>query len=99
MKTEILNYQRYFKACEIELGIHGPEIYNDKLYISIYHYLEYKGEFPKSYNTFDLVAALTSVSNGDYKICKYKCQSFKIHKFTLEILQANEGIFKNYLRH
>lgn len=93
---EVLNFKRYYSAGAIEQGIHGPEVSNNKLYISIYHYLEYLGLTPRNYNTLALGNYLTSISANDYKTCKYKTQSFYIKKFNLDLLIGKESVFEDY---
>jgi hypothetical protein len=91
----IMNFSNYYSAGEIEYGIDGPEINGDKLYISIYHYLEFIGENPRNYDTLKLGEYLTSKS-FDYKVCKYKSQHFDINKFNLELLKEERSNFSNY---
>lgn len=91
----IMNHPNYYSAGEIEYGIDGPEIYEDKLYISIYHYLEFIGENPRNYNSLKLGEYLTLKSN-DYKVCKYKSQHFDINKFNLELLKEERSNFNKY---
>lgn len=93
----ILNYSYYFSAGEMEFGIDGPELINDKVYISIYHYLQYSKLKPAKYNTFSLGNYLTSKSSY-YAECKYKSQSFSINKFDLELIESELHAFDNYLK-
>lgn len=97
LEERVLNRGGYFAAGRIKEGIHGPEKSNGKVYISIYHYLDFIGEDPRDYDTFNLGRALTDLSNGDYRSCKYDSQTFRINKFTLQTLQEHEGIFDDYL--
>jgi len=96
---EILIYQNYYSpgSTEMEYGLHGPEMKNGKLYISIYHYLEFTGDSPWKYNTFKLGGYLSTCSN-DYLKCKYKNQSFEISKFNIEIIKKEKLNFKNFIK-
>ncbi len=96
---DILNYQNYYSPGSIEMdyGSHGPEMKNGKLYISIYHYLEFIGDSPWKYNTFRLGEYLSTCSN-DYLKCKYENQSFEISKFNIEVIKKEKLNFKNYLK-
>jgi len=94
---DILQYKRYYKACEeMEYGIHGPEVKDGKLYISIFHYLQFIGKNPKSYDTFSLGNYLTNASSY-YETCQYACQNFNINKFDLDLLQKEEINFNKFL--
>lgn len=95
---QILNFPNYHSAGEIEFGIHGPEIDNGNLYISIFHYLEFLGEDPRKYNTLRLGNYLTRQSNNDYKTCKYQTQGYSINKFKLNLLEQEESIFSSYIK-
>lgn len=95
---KITNKSNYYKASEIEYGIHGPEIEDNKLYISIYHYIEYLGLSPRDYNTFKLGNYLTNCSSN-YKECKYESQSFSINKFDLELLKKERSSFEDYRKY
>lgn len=92
----IMSFGRYFEAGTIEKGIHGPEINNGKLYMSIFHYLEYMQMGPRSYDTFKLGNYLTGRSAGDYQECKYDTQHFHINKFNLELLKREMPNFRVY---
>lgn len=91
----ITDKKNYYSAGTIEYGIHGPEISNNILYISIFHYLEYLTLNPRAYNTFSLGNYLTKVSSN-YKVCKYESQSFRINKFDLELLKKERGNFEKH---
>jgi hypothetical protein len=95
--NKVMSYSSYYSAGGIENGIHGPEMYNDNLYISIYHYLQFKGRNPNSYDTFKLGGVL-SRNNPDYRECKYKGQSFSIKKFNLKTIFENENLIEQFLR-
>lgn len=92
----ILNFDGYFSKYTIEWGIHGPEIGADgKVYISVFHYLEYIGEDPFKYNTKGL--GLNLMGPGIATIqCKYKEQHFVINKFDFEYLESNIQKIKEY---
>ena len=91
----ILNFSNYYKKCDIESGIHGPEVHEDKLYISIYHYLQYLNEDPHNYDTLNLGLYLFSKS-ATLRKCKYECQNFEIDKYNLELLQTERNNFEKY---
>lgn len=93
----ILNYSNYFKAGDgrMDVGKHGPEIFNGKLYMSIFHYLEYVNKGPRNYDTFSLGRHLTEKSIH-YLTCKYSAQSFSINKFELDLLKQEEINFSRF---
>lgn len=91
----IKNYSNYYSACDIEHGIHGPEEIEGKLFISIYHYLQYINENPQNYDTFTLGNYLTSKSIT-YTKCKYVCQNYEINKFNSELLKIERNNFDKY---
>lgn len=97
--SRILNYPNYFMAGngQMDFGIHGPEVIEGKLFISIYHYLEYIDISPRKYDTFSLGRYLTSRSSK-YLKCKYGSQNFEINKFELELLKEETGEFDNFRR-
>jgi hypothetical protein len=95
--NEITSKKNYFSAGAIEYGIHGPEIEEGKLYISIYHYLEFLNLNPRDYNTFKLGNYLTNISSN-YKECKYENQTYTINKFDLELLKKEREAFEDYLK-
>ncbi len=92
---KIMDFPNYYSAGEIEYGIHGPEIENGKLYISVYHFLEFHLLNPRNYNTFSIGNEFSKLSN-DYKTCKYKSQNFTIGKYDWELLKNNWAIFERY---
>lgn len=93
--SAILNYSNYYSDGPMDFGIDGPEIDNQKLYISIYHFLQYIGEDPHNYDTYSLGNYLTKKSL-DYKTCKYMCQSFNINKFNFELLIIEKNNFLSF---
>jgi hypothetical protein len=95
---EIMNFNNYFKACdgEMDFGKHGPEIIDGKIYISIFHYLEFKQMNPRNFDTFNLGKWLTEQSISKIIKCKYSCQSFDINKFDVEMLFELEDQFINF---
>lgn len=93
--NNILSFGNYYSAGPMEFGIDGPETSDGKLYISIYHYLEYLQRNPHDYNTFKLGQYLTSLS-ADYKVCKYLRQSFRINKFELSLLERELANFNQF---
>ncbi len=95
----------YSNGDKIKLGTHGPELKNGKLYISIYHYLEYVCKEPNEYKTIELGGYLTEQSimtlsklNPQYISCEYYNYHHKINKFELEFLRKKEKseIFEKY---
>ena len=97
IRKAVLAKTNYYKACsEMDFGTHGPELHENEVYISIYHYLEFIGLNPHNYDTFKLGHTLTIMSSSGYLDCKYSCQGFTINKFRLELLQKNHHIFDSY---
>lgn len=92
---KIMNFPNYFSAGEIEYGIHGPEIENGKLYISVYHFLEFHLLNPRCYNTFSIGNEFSKLTSN-YKTCKYKSQNFTIGKYDWVLLKNNWVIFERY---
>lgn len=95
--SKIMNFSNYYSAGTTEYGVDGPEIEDSKLYLSVYHYLQYLGENPRDYDTFRLGNYLTGMSLN-YKSCKYESQSFSINKFDLDLLKKEESQFSRYER-
>lgn len=94
---EILDYPYFFSAGEMEFGIDGPELIDQRLYISIYHYLQYAKLTPSKYNTLALGNYLTRKSSH-YTECKYMSQSFTINKFDVELIESELHVFDDYLK-
>ena len=89
----------------IQIGKHGPELKNNNLYISIYHYLEYVCKDPNTYDTIRLGGYLTMQSDNllralstRYISCKYEKYPETINKFEIEFLRKEEksGVFERY---
>ena len=93
----ILNYNRYFSAGDMEYGIDGPELVDGKIYISVYHYLEFMGKNPRNYDTFKMGAAFSGMTN-DIKKCKYLKQNFEIKKYSFELIEENKNLVENFAR-
>lgn len=95
--NSVISFGNYFKAGEIEYGIHGPEMNGDKLYLSVWHYLEYIGQNTILYDTLQLGRYLTQKSSS-YLKCKYQSQNFEINKFDFELLKLEQSNFVKYLK-
>lgn len=95
--SEILSYPSYYAASGIEWGIHGPEKDGNDLYMSIYHFLEFKNLSPHRFDTFNLGNVLTQKSS-DYKECKYISQEFVIKKFNLNTILDNQDLIEEFRR-
>lgn len=91
----ILNYEGYFSAGDIEYGIHGPELVDGTIYISVYHYLEFTGKNPRNYDTFKMGAAFTDMTD-DSKKCKYETQNFEIKKYSFELIEENPEVVEDF---
>jgi hypothetical protein len=88
-KNDILNFKGYFSKYTIEWGFHGPEEGADgKIYLSVFHYLQYIGEDPFRYNTNSIGLNLMGPGIGTIQ-CKYKEQTFVINKFDFDLLESN----------
>jgi hypothetical protein len=94
----ILNYGRYYKSCDIELGVHGPEMHNSEVYISLFHYMQFNNINARDYDTYNLGNALNRNRAGDMLECKYECQNFKITKYPFSYIQENEVMFEDYTK-
>lgn len=91
----ILNFKGYYKASEIEYGKHGPEAHSGDVYISIYHFMQYRKSDPSNYDTLRLGAYLSSRLSCGYT-CKYQVHDYSINKFKFTDLLDYEHIFKQY---
>ena len=92
-----MDFPNYFNAGEIDYGVHGPELINGQLYMSIYHYLEFNAYSPRSFNT-NALGKYLSTNNSDISICKYKAHDFEIRKYNYHFLKSKESefeVFKN----
>lgn len=99
IRKAIMAKTNYFKKCvEMDFGTHGPEIKDDEVYISIYHFLEFLGVFPSKYQTVELGGYLSDLAGDDKIPCKYECQNFTILKFPVSLLEAEKENFSNYLK-
>ena len=99
IRKAIIAKTNYFKKCnEMDFGTHGPEIKNNEVYLSIYHFLEFLKEFPNRYNTVKLGGYLSDLVGDDKISCKYECQDFTILKFPVSLLLSEKENFRNYLR-
>ena len=94
--SEILNYNGYFSAGDVEYGINGPELVDGKIYMSIYHYLEFIRENPRRFNTLK-IGLILAETNDDIKKCKYIKHKFEIKKYSFELLEENIGLFELFM--
>ena len=91
----ILNFKMYFKGKTLEYGENGPELKEGKIYISVYHFLEFNGINPHNYDVFAMgnyLARLTS----DYCIVKYVSDDFKINKYHYDFIRLNNNILEQF---
>lgn len=94
-KSDILNFKHYFSGFTLIEGKHGPEESENKIYISVYHFLEYEGFDPHDYNTESIGRYLCTLTN-DYKQCLYKDFPYEINKYDFNFLISNQKVFKDY---
>ena len=95
-QEDILNFDYYFKNWTLIEGENGPEPLNSKIYISVYHFLEYQGRDPHQYNTFKIGGHFYSECGNDYLTCRYKEFSELIHKYDFDLLLTNFHEFENF---
>ena len=95
---DVMNFKHYFKNWTILQGEHGPEvgIDNSKIYISVYHFLEYQGKDPHKYDTFNIGGYFYKICGNDYKVCKYKEFEELIHKYDFNLLLKNFHEFEKF---
>jgi hypothetical protein len=93
--NDILNFKHYYNGLTIETGKNGPELNNDKVYISIYHFMEYNGINPNNFDTFEIGNRLERRTN-DYTICKYEEHDYKINKYEYSFIETNQNIFNDF---
>jgi hypothetical protein len=93
--NDILNFEYYFSKHFIEWDIHGPELENNKVYLSIFHFMEYNGINPLKYDTISIGGYLSTITQ-DFKICKYISQSYDVNKYDFEFRSQNKSCFENY---
>jgi hypothetical protein len=95
---QILDFKGYYGMNDprIELidgEVNGPIRRNDKIYISIYHYLEFKRESVNSYDKNKAGAYFKSISNGDYVTVTYKLRSGVVqttHRYDYNLIERNK---------
>jgi hypothetical protein len=95
--NDILDFEHYFSKHTLISGIHGPQEHNGKVYISIYHFMEYNGIVPTLYDTIAIGGCLSDLTT-DYKVCRYKEHSFNINKCEYHFIKEHKHIFKQYLK-
>lgn len=91
---DILNFQFYFNKYTTKKGsINGPELLNNSVYISVYHFLEYEGYDPNEYDTFAIGLDMFIMSQ-DIIPCFYEDypKTDKINKYKYEFLINNINI-------
>jgi len=95
---DIKNFEHYFKNWTLLQGEHGPEYgsNNSKIYISVYHFLEYQGKDPHEYDTFNIGGYFYKICGNDYKICQYKEFEELIHKYDFDLLLTNFDDFEKF---
>ncbi len=96
---DILNFKMYFKSYNPLPGIiNGPEEKGGKIYISIYHFMEYNGINPELYYTLNIGLYFYENITKDVISCFYTNYPHKIDKYDYEIIKRNQHIFKNFLK-
>ena len=95
LQNNILNFPNYFRAGSIEYGIHGPEDKDGKVYLSVFHYLEFKGLNPRNYETFKLGQSLSSLTS-DSIACKYSNQNFRILKYPFSFIESKSDLVASF---
>lgn len=93
---DIINFPNYLdKYTPCKGSVNGPELYNEKVYLSIYHFLEYEELKPSDYRKSELGLYLKSLTD-DVIPCFYEDYDDKIYKYPYEFLKENESKFLNF---
>jgi len=95
MPLDIFNFKHYFDGFTLIEGIHGPEESDSKIYISVYHFMEYEGIDPHDFETVKIGGHLSELTS-DYKSCLYRDFAHKINKYDYNFLIKNQSAFSNY---
>lgn len=95
-QKKIFEFDGYFSAGEMEFGIDGPQLYSGIVFLSSYHYLQFKGKDPSLYNINEIGKKLSLMSKNTYERCKYKTQTFVINKYSFELMEENPEVFEDY---
>jgi hypothetical protein len=91
----ILNFELYFKGKKIEYGVDGPELKEGKIYISVYHFLEFNGIDPHAYDVFTIGNYFTRLTS-DFLTVKYQNDDFKINKYHFNFLKLNKKSMEQF---
>ena len=94
--NDILNFEHYFDGYTLTEGFHGPELDNSIVYISVYHFMEYQGIVPASYDTEGIGLHLSTIKTA-IKFCRYKELPYKINKYDYTFIKEHQAIFDNYV--
>lgn len=94
--TEILNFTNYYDAGELDYGNHGPEIHDNEVYLTLYHFLQFHDIDPKDYNTLKLGAYLYAIRPNDPK-CKYTKFNYAHTKHPYSFFVDYISEFNNFL--
>ncbi len=98
-KGDILSFDMYFDKYTTLPGIiNRPEEKDGKIYISIYHFMEYNGINPELYYTLNIGLYFYENITKDVISCFYTNYPHKIDKYDYEIIKRNQHIFKNFLK-
>lgn len=103
---EILEFNGYYGRNDpkIELisgEVNGPIRKNDKVYISVYHFLQYKGiKFPKrEFDTEGLGGHFSAICNNDFISVTYKLTNGTVQttqRYDYDLILRNKEVFKKY---
>ena len=95
--SDIVNFPHYFSNLKIEYGIHRPELKNNKIYISVYHFMEYNSILPQNYDTIAIGGFFSNLTN-DFTKCKYYNQDFEINKYDYNFIKENKELFTKFIK-
>ena len=93
--NKIMNFSGYFSKYPIEEGVHGPEMVGDNVFISVFHFLEFKGLNPFNYDTYKMGSQFGRMTSHSTR-CKYQTQSFWINKYDFEFMEDNMDVVEEY---
>ena len=95
--NHILNFAHYFDKFKPKKGtVNGPELKNSKVYLSVYHFLEYEGKDPHKYNTENIGLDFYTNITQDTIPCFYENYNRKIDKYEYNVLKKNFSIFNKH---
>lgn len=102
--AKILEFKGYYGKNDplielIEGEVNGPIRRNDKVYISVYHYLEFKNVAPSKFDTNGIGKYFASICDDDFILITYKLKNGKIQttkRYDYNFIERNKETFKKF---